>query len=213
MRILIMGAGAHGQALADLAGETSAHSPVAFTDADPALKGQSVLGIPVWGDDTAGVSAFQEGRCEGVLVGVGNTGMAARRRIFELVQAHAMPSPVLVHSRAVVARSAAVGAGTVIFGGAVLAARVHVGRNVVLYSGAVVEHDSRLADHAYLGPGVVLAGGVTVGEGAFLGAGAVVLPGLEIGAGAVVAAGAVVTEAVAPGATVAGVPARAHIRI
>jgi UDP-perosamine 4-acetyltransferase len=213
MRILIMGAGAHGQALADLAGEDTAHSPVAFTDADPALKGQSVLGIPVWGDDTAGIAAFQEGRCEGMVVGVGNTGMAARRRVFELALSHGIPAPALVHSRAVVARSASVGAGTAVFGGTVLAARVRVGRNAVLYSGAIVEHDCRLADHAYLGPGVVLAGGVTVGEGAFLGAGAVVLPHLAIGAGAVVAAGAVVTEAVAAGATVAGVPARAHIRI
>jgi acetyltransferase-like isoleucine patch superfamily enzyme len=54
----------------------------------------------------------------------------------------------------------------------------------------------------------VLAGGVIVGENAFLGAGAVVLPGIEIGAGAVLAAGAVVTDRVAPGTTVAGVPAR-----
>ena len=211
MRILIMGAGAHGQALADLAGEDAAHSPVAFTDADPALKGQSVLGLPVWGDDTAGVTAFQEGRCEGVLVGVGNTAMTARQRVFDLAQAHGIPCPVLVHSRAVVAHSAVVGAGTVLFGGVVLAARVQVGRNAVLYSGAIVEHDGRLADHAYLGPGVILSGGVTVGTGAFLGAGAVVLPGLEIGAGAVVAAGAVVTTPVAPGAMVAGVPARARI--
>ena len=211
MRILIMGAGAHGQALADLAGEDAAHSPVAFTDADPALKGQSVLGLPVWGDDTAGVTAFQEGRCEGVLVGVGNTAMTARQRVFDLAQAHGIPCPVLVHSRAVVAHSAVVGAGTVLFAGAVLAARVQVGRNAVLYSGAIVEHDGRLADHTYLGPGVILSGGVTVGTGAFLGAGAVVLPGLEIGAGAVVAAGAVVTAPVAPGAMVAGVPARARI--
>src|SRR4030095_4679890 len=120
MRILIMGAGAHGQALADLAGEDTAHSPVAFTDADPALKGQSVLGIPVWGDDTAGIAAFREGRCEGMVVGVGNTGMAARRRVFELALAHGIPSPALVHSRAGVARSASARAGRARLRGAAL---------------------------------------------------------------------------------------------
>jgi len=51
-----------------------------------------------------------------------------------------------------------------------------------------------------------------VERGAALGSGAVVLGGLRIGAGALVGAGAVVTRDVAPGETVAGVPARAPRR-
>ena len=47
-----------------------------------------------------------------------------------------------------------------------------------------------------------------VERGAALGSGAVVLGGIRIGAGALVGAGAVVTHDVAPGETVAGVPAR-----
>jgi acetyltransferase-like isoleucine patch superfamily enzyme len=45
---------------------------------------------------------------------------------------------------------------------------------------------------------------------AAIGSGAVVLGGVRIGAGALVGAGAVVTKDVAPGAVVAGVPARAR---
>jgi UDP-2-acetamido-3-amino-2,3-dideoxy-glucuronate N-acetyltransferase len=48
-----------------------------------------------------------------------------------------------------------------------------------------------------------------VEDGASLGSRAVVLGGVRIGAGALVGAGAVVTRDVPPGATVAGVPARA----
>jgi acetyltransferase-like isoleucine patch superfamily enzyme len=51
-----------------------------------------------------------------------------------------------------------------------------------------------------------------VEDGASIGSGAVVLGGVTIGAGALVGAGAVVTRDVAPGATVAGVPARATRR-
>jgi UDP-2-acetamido-3-amino-2,3-dideoxy-glucuronate N-acetyltransferase len=47
-----------------------------------------------------------------------------------------------------------------------------------------------------------------VERGAALGSGVVVLGGVRIGAGALVGAGAVVTRNVAPGETVAGVPAR-----
>ncbi len=45
-------------------------------------------------------------------------------------------------------------------------------------------------------------------RGASVGSGAVVLAGVTIGAGALIGAGAVVTRDVAPGAVVAGVPAR-----
>lgn len=45
-------------------------------------------------------------------------------------------------------------------------------------------------------------------KGASIGSGAVVMCGLTIGEGALVGAGAVVTKDVAPGAVVAGVPAR-----
>jgi UDP-2-acetamido-3-amino-2,3-dideoxy-glucuronate N-acetyltransferase len=47
-----------------------------------------------------------------------------------------------------------------------------------------------------------------VEDGASLGSGAVLLGGVTVGAGAIVGAGAVVTRDVAPGAVVAGVPAR-----
>jgi UDP-2-acetamido-3-amino-2,3-dideoxy-glucuronate N-acetyltransferase len=47
-----------------------------------------------------------------------------------------------------------------------------------------------------------------VEHGAALGSGAIVLGGVRIGAGALIGAGAVVTRDIAPGETVAGVPAR-----
>jgi UDP-2-acetamido-3-amino-2,3-dideoxy-glucuronate N-acetyltransferase len=50
-----------------------------------------------------------------------------------------------------------------------------------------------------------------VERGAALGSGAVILGGVRIGAGALIGAGAVVTRDVAPGETVAGVPARATL--
>lgn len=49
---------------------------------------------------------------------------------------------------------------------------------------------------------------IAIGRKVWLGASVTVLPGVTIGDGAIVAAGAVVTRDVAPGAVVAGVPAK-----
>jgi len=49
---------------------------------------------------------------------------------------------------------------------------------------------------------------VRIGTDVWIGGGAIILPGVNIGDGAIVAAGAVVSRDVAPGARVAGVPAR-----
>ena len=49
---------------------------------------------------------------------------------------------------------------------------------------------------------------VTIGRNVWIGGGALILPGVTVGDDAVIGAGAVVTRDVAPGATVAGNPAR-----
>ena len=84
----------------------------------------------------------------------------------------------------------------------------------------------RIGDRVQIGPGVQLltadhprdaarrAAGkeygrpIILGDDVWIGGGALILPGVTVGAGAIVGAGAVVTRDVAPGARVAGNPAR-----
>jgi acetyltransferase EpsM len=204
-RLLILGAGGHGRAVADLA-RACGFTVAGFTDRSSFAGGP---GNPVLGTDAELAALIRPQQIDGGVVGVGNTALARRAQLYGVLVAAGVPQPALVHPRAVVSPSAEVGAGSVVFAGDVLGSGVRIGVNAVLYSGVVVEHECVIGDHAYLSPGVVLSGQVTVEAGAFLGAGAVVLPGLRIGAGAVVAAGAVVTADVPAGQTVMGVPARA----
>ena len=49
---------------------------------------------------------------------------------------------------------------------------------------------------------------MTIGADVWIGGGAILLPGITVGDGALIGAGSVVTRDVAPGARVAGNPAR-----
>jgi sugar O-acyltransferase (sialic acid O-acetyltransferase NeuD family) len=204
-RLLILGAGGHGRAVADLA-RACGFTVAGFTDRSLSAGG---LGTPVLGTDAELAALIRPQQINGGVVGVGNTALGRRAQLYDVLVAAGVPQPALVHPRAIASPSCEVGAGSVVFAGSVLGGGVRIGTNAVLYSGVVVEHECVLCDHAYLSPGVVLSGQVTVEAGAFLGSGAIVLPGLRVGAGAVVAAGAVVTADVPPGQTVMGVPARA----
>jgi len=200
-RLLILGAGGHGRAVADLAAEAG-WTVAGFTDRGSRAQ--------VLGTDREVAALARAGTIDAGVVGVGNSAMQRRAELWALLRECDLPTPSLVHPRAIVSRSSRVGDGSVVFGGCVLGVGTEVGVNGVCYSGVIVEHDCRIGDHCYLSPGVVLSGDVTIERGAFLGAGAVVVPGVRIGAGAVVAAGAVVIDDVPPGATVIGVPARAR---
>lgn len=118
----------------------------------------------------------------------------------------------LVHPRAVVDPTAALGPGTVVMAGAVVQADTRVGSHVIINTSASVDHDCTVGDYVHIAPGARVAGGVTVGDGCFLGLGAIILPERRVGAQAVVGAGAVVTRDVPEGVTVVGVPARVHGR-
>ncbi len=198
-RLLILGAGGHGRAVADLAAECG-WDVAGFTDRSP--------GPGVLGEDDEVEDLIRAGKVDAAIVGVGNTALRRRAELFELLKKAGATTPTLVHPCASVARTCRIGEGTVVFPGVVLGAAVEVGDNVVLYSNTVAEHDSRIASHAYLSPGAILSGSVTVEASAFVGAGAVILPGISVGPGATVGAGAVVTARVAAGATVLGSPAR-----
>ncbi|MGU3293305.1 serine O-acetyltransferase [Williamsia sp. M5A3_1d] len=94
--------------------------------------------------------------------------------------------------------------------------KVTIGPGLAIYHGfgIVINND------AVIGSGVTLRNAVTIGhqrpggpsprigDGVSIGAGAIILGGIVLGEGATVAAGAVVVHDVAPGATVAGNPAR-----
>ncbi|UPT76027.1 MAG: acetyltransferase [Elusimicrobiota bacterium] len=178
-----------------------------FTDPSPSLRGKSIEGLKVLGDDS--VLTRLKPSAVRLVNGLGAAGdTAPRRRLYETWRARGFRFPAVAARSAEVARSAGLGEGCQVLTRAVVHPRAVIGENAVINTGAIVEHDAVVGAHAFVSPGAVVCGGARLGEGSFIGAGAVVLPGVSVGAGARLGAGAVATRDVPPGATAVGVPAK-----
>ena len=131
-----------------------------------------------------------------------------RRRLAERYEACNLSPVSLIHPLSIIGKSTLCAQGVVISALATITANVRIGRYVHVDRAAQIGHGCLLSDFSNIHPAAVLAGEVSIGECATIGTNATILPGVEIGNHATVGAGAVVTKDVAPGAKVAGVPAR-----
>lgn len=208
MRIVGIGAGGHARVLLETLLARDDVELIGLLDANPAMKGTTVLGVRVLGSDDLLRGLRRDGVTH-AFIGVGGTAdNGPRRRLFELARGSGLQVLTVVHPSATVSPSAALGEGTCVCPGAIVAAGAQLGCNVIVNTGAVVEHDCVVGDHAHVASGAVLAGGVIVGEGAHIGAGASVKQGVRIGVDSVVALGAAVIDDVPDRVVVGGVPAR-----
>jgi len=207
MKILIIGAGGHGQVVADIllamrkAGE-KAVQVVGFVDDDTNLHQKQVLDRPVLGtiQDCAHLPH------DALIMGIGHN--PTRAAIFEKLKAQGEQFFTAIHPAATLGSRVEVGRGSVICAGVVVNVGTIIGQNVILNTGCTVDHHNRLGNHVHIAPGAHLGGDVTVGEGALVGIGATVVPQGQVGAFSRVGAGAVVTGPVPPRTTVVGIPAR-----
>lgn len=206
MRVVIIGAGGHGQVVADLLMRMNEQSQrlelVGYLDDDPDLWNQHRLGLPVLG----AIEQLPRLAHDAVIIAIGDN--ARRRQIAERLGEMNETLIVGCHPRSVVAPDVTVGRGAMLCANAVVNPGSVIGANVILNTSCSVDHHNQIGDYAHIAPGANLGGEVLVGEGALVGIGAVIMPWRRVGAWSIVGAGALVHEDVPEGATVIGVPAR-----
>jgi sugar O-acyltransferase (sialic acid O-acetyltransferase NeuD family) len=204
MDALIIGAGGHGKVVLDILRAGNTHRPVGFLDADPALNGTTINGLPVLGQVNQLPKLRQKARGAVVAIGDNRTRMQyadfLRQQGFELLSA--------IHPSACVSKTARLGAGIVITAGAVVGTDTTLADCVIVNTSAVVDHECVIEQAAHVCPAAAIAGRVHIGAMAFIGLGCRIIQCLTIGRNAVVGAGTVVIRDVPDETTVVGVPAR-----
>lgn len=204
---VVLGGGGHAKVVLDCLKSSGAADPRAVLDADRALWGKEILGVPIAGGDEQ-ISKLKKEGITHFVAGIGGVkDNTPRRRVFEAGLKAGLQPFTVIHPRAIVSQACRIGLGSVIVAGAIVNAGAVFGENVIGNTGCIVDHDCVIGDHVHIAPGAVLSGGVHVGPLAHIGTGAVIKQGITIGEGAVVAAGAVVVANVPAGKMVKGVPA------
>jgi sugar O-acyltransferase (sialic acid O-acetyltransferase NeuD family) len=205
MRVLVIGAGGHGQVIADAIQSArragGQFELIGFLDDSRALHGKKFLGADVLGP----VTSVADIPHDAIVVAIGDN--RTRRDVYCGLKASGEYLITVRHPNSTVAEGVEIGSGSMICAGVVVNTGSVIGENVILNTGCTVDHHNTIGGHVHLAPGVHTGGEVIVGEGTLVGIGASVLPRCHIGSWSTVGGGAVVIRNLPDSVTAIGVPA------
>lgn len=199
--LLIIGAGGHGQVVADTATEMGSWEKIAFLDDN---RNGYLLDWPILGKIELAKELINE--FADLAVAFGDNRKRLELLLYYRERGYRLPA--IIHPTAYISKKASIGAGTVAFAQTAVNAGSQVGIGCIINTGATVDHDCMLSDGVHLSPGVHLGGDVRIGRNSWLGAGTSVKNGITIGENVTVGAGSVIIKAIKNNVTVVGVPGR-----
>lgn len=201
--LVVLGSGAQGRIIAEVAPETGLRV-AGFLD-DTKAAGTRVNGLPVLGGFALALDPAHHAE-HVYMVGLGDP--RHRLRISREVRAAGGELAQVIHPSAWISPSAELGAGVMVNAFSAVFANARIGFCVLVDNHAAVGVDTVLGDGVFIGPAAHINSRVVVEEGAFVGSGAITVPRVHIGAWSTVGANATVTRAVEAHTTVVGSPAR-----
>lgn len=163
MRLLIVGAGGFGGAVAEAVEATGQFELVGFVD-DRWPELTAIAAGPVIGN-LAGLGALRE-RADAVALAIGNNSI--RQRAFEQARGAGFALPAIVHPAAWMAPSVRADAGVLVMARAVVSAGCVLGEGALVNAGAVIDHDCDVGPFAHIGVAANMGGGARLGRQAHL---------------------------------------------
>ncbi|WP_051249610.1 acetyltransferase [Maridesulfovibrio zosterae] len=200
-KILIFGAGGHGQVVADALLLMDGADPAAFLD-DGVPAGTKILGIPV----TGGFTSYREIPHDGIVLALGNAEL--RKKIFKQLTEDGEKMFTVIHPSTVISPNVKIGDGCMIMAGAVINTGAEIKDNTIINTNSTIEHHNSIGPHSHIAPGSTLGGEVVVGEESMVGIGATVLPRINMGSRSTLGAGSTAIKNIPDDTTWVGTPAK-----
>jgi sugar O-acyltransferase (sialic acid O-acetyltransferase NeuD family) len=205
---VVVGAGVQGRqvcAAVAAAAQAAGDRLLGFLDDDAPKLARTIAGWPVLGP--LGWARAHPGPLN-VAIGIGQAG--TKRQVVARLRAMGahLRFPPVIHPFSCVGPGVELGEGVVIQPGSVLVCDLTVGEFTIVGACSSLSHDARVGAYNFLSPGLRLAGYGRVEDDCTTGLNTCILAHTTMHSGSISGAGAVIIRDVAPGATVAGVPAR-----
>lgn len=159
MILAIVGYGDLGQQIKRIALSTKKYEDIIFFDdfASP-----DALGL--YGKLNEIKEAYEQGVFDQIIIGIGYKHLDFKTTLFEQICQDNIPFATLIHSEAIVDKTAKIGEGTVINMGCLLDQNVTIGANVFVNIGSSISHDSIIESHSFIAPRVAIAGFCKIGS-------------------------------------------------
>ncbi len=143
------------------------------------------------------------------VVAVGDPG--ARHKLFEKCISAGLKPVTLIHSSAVVDRTAEIGQGSILCPNSFVGPFATIGHNSIINNYSSVAHDAKIGDSCVLHPYATLSGFASVGPYSLLATRATVLVSTNMGAFSKLSAGSVLNTDTKDGSLAVGNPAKHRV--
>lgn len=180
MRLIVIGAGGFGRAVAEAA-ELAGHAVAGFVD-DRWPELAAIWAHPVVGR-VAHLPSLRE-LAPFAVVAIGDN--TARGVALDRAASAGFELATIIHPAAVVSPRAVIGRGVSVMAGAIVGTEARLDDGAIVNAGAVLDHHAQVRRLAHVGVGARMAGGAVLDAGAWLKEGAVLAAGQHVAAGAVV---------------------------
>lgn len=165
-KLLVLGAGGHGQVVAEAAELMNVWERIYFLDDNSESK--YIMGYEV----VSQIKDYSLFSCHeyDAIVAIGNNTL--RKKLIENLKSCGFNIPIIIHPRACISKYAKIGSGTVVLANAVVNTNTQIGEGCIINISTTIDHDCVIKNWTHIASGAIVRSYVNIGDNVLIGAAA-----------------------------------------
>ena len=201
-KIILVGGGTHAVSIINLLERKFPELKIfGYTDAK-----KSRLNVKYLGKDEIVLNSYNKNNFL-LTMSIG-VNIKIRSKVFDMFKKKKFNFLTIIDKNSVVASSAKIGNGSIIFPNSSIGPHSIIKDNVVIHTSTVVEHNSLIGKDSYLGPSAVICGNSKVGKKCLVGANSCMIENITLPNNSILGASALLNKNYKKERTYMGIPAK-----